>query len=57
MDHFGDAPALAKKNNAPIWGPAGLRQSMIHVGIVPPELAPRFNKGAGAPLCYRFFMK
>ena len=45
MDHFGDAPALAIKNHAPIWGPAGLQQSMLTLGIVPPELAPRFNKG------------
>src|SRR5712671_7638049 len=26
-DHFGDAVDLAKKNNAPMWGPAGLNQS------------------------------
>jgi len=44
-DHIADAPALAKKNNARIWGPAGLQQSMVALGIVPEELAGRFNKG------------
>ena len=45
MDHFADAPALAKLNNAPVYGPAGLSQSMITLGILPPQLSPRFNKG------------
>ena len=44
-DHFGDAPALAKLNNAPMWGPAGMNQSVITLGILPAELAPRFGKG------------
>jgi L-ascorbate metabolism protein UlaG (beta-lactamase superfamily) len=44
-DHFGDAPALAKLNNAPMWGPAGLDQVAVTLGILPPELAPRFGKG------------
>jgi len=44
-DHFGDAPALARMNNAPVVGPAGLDQSIQTLGILPPELAPRMNKG------------
>jgi L-ascorbate metabolism protein UlaG (beta-lactamase superfamily) len=45
LDHFLDAPALAKMNNAPIWAPAGLAQSMQTLGIVPVPLANRMNKG------------
>ena len=43
-DHFGDAVALAKKNNAPMWGPAGLDQQLQTLGELPAELAPRMNK-------------
>jgi L-ascorbate metabolism protein UlaG (beta-lactamase superfamily) len=45
FDHFTDAPALAKKNNVPIWGPAGLQATMIALDIVPAALSQRFNKG------------
>jgi L-ascorbate metabolism protein UlaG (beta-lactamase superfamily) len=44
-DHFSDAPELAKLNNAPMYGPAGLNQSLVTLGILPAALAPRFNKG------------
>jgi L-ascorbate metabolism protein UlaG (beta-lactamase superfamily) len=44
-DHVGDAPELAKMNNAPVWAPAGLDDTFISLGILPPELAPRMNKG------------
>src|SRR5450759_229587 len=44
-DHFADAPALAKLNNAPMWGPAGMNQAVVTLGILPVELAPRFGKG------------
>lgn len=44
-DHFADAPALAKKNNAPVWGPAGLGSTMAALGILPVNLAPRMGKG------------
>ena len=44
-DHLGDAPELAKLNNVPLVGPAGLDQSIQTLGILPPELAPRMNKG------------
>ena len=30
-DHFADAPALAKLNNVPVYGPAGLMQSVAAV--------------------------
>jgi L-ascorbate metabolism protein UlaG (beta-lactamase superfamily) len=32
-------------NNAPVVGPAGLDQVMQTLNILPPELAPRMNKG------------
>jgi L-ascorbate metabolism protein UlaG (beta-lactamase superfamily) len=44
-DHIGDAPDLAKKYNAPLWGPAGLGQSLQTLGILSPALAPRMGKG------------
>jgi L-ascorbate metabolism protein UlaG (beta-lactamase superfamily) len=44
-DHYLDVPALAKMNNAPAWGPAGLMQSVVTLGILPPELSNRMNKG------------
>lgn len=43
-DHFADAPALAKMNDAPFWGPAGLSQSMQVLGILPVAQANRMNK-------------
>lgn len=44
FDHMADAPALAKLNNAPLWAPAGLAQSMQLLGILPAALANRMNK-------------
>jgi L-ascorbate metabolism protein UlaG (beta-lactamase superfamily) len=44
-DHLGDAPALARKYNAPLWAPPGLNQSLVTLGVLPIELAPRMNKG------------
>jgi L-ascorbate metabolism protein UlaG (beta-lactamase superfamily) len=44
-DHLGDAPDLAKKNNAPIIAPAGLNQSLLTLGVLPANLVPRMNKG------------
>jgi L-ascorbate metabolism protein UlaG (beta-lactamase superfamily) len=44
-DHLGDGADLAKKNNAPLWGPAGLDQSLLTLGVLPAGLAPRMNKG------------
>lgn len=45
FDHFADAPALAKMHHAPMYGPAGLDDTVAKLGILPPELAPRFGKG------------
>jgi len=44
-DHVLDAPALARMNNAPLWAPAGLAQSMQTLGILPVAQANRMNKG------------
>jgi L-ascorbate metabolism protein UlaG (beta-lactamase superfamily) len=44
-DHLGDAPALAKKNNAPVYAPAGLNQVLVTLGILPAELSVRSGKG------------
>jgi L-ascorbate metabolism protein UlaG (beta-lactamase superfamily) len=45
FDHFADAVELAKMNNAPMWAPAGLNQSMQIMGILPANLSPRMSKG------------
>lgn len=45
FDHFADAPALAKMHNAPMYGPAGMNQTVAALGILPVALAPRFGKG------------
>ena len=44
-DHLGDAPQLATRHKAPVYGPAGLGQSLLTLGILPADLAPRMNKG------------
>ncbi|HEX7042983.1 MAG TPA: metal-dependent hydrolase [Burkholderiales bacterium] len=50
-DHLGDAPEIAKQQKVPVIGPAGLNQSLVALGVLPPELAPRMNKsGTIAPL-------
>ena len=46
FDHFEDAPALAKRNNAPIVTPAGLQSTMLELDLVPANLAYRVNKGS-----------
>lgn len=38
-------PALAKLNNAPVWGPAGLLQSVATLEVLPANLANRMNRG------------
>lgn len=45
FDHFADAPALAKLNKVPVYGPAGLMQSVVALGILPTEQVVRFGKG------------
>jgi len=44
FDHFADVPALAKLTNAPVYGPAGLMQSVAALGILPANQAVRFGK-------------
>jgi L-ascorbate metabolism protein UlaG (beta-lactamase superfamily) len=44
-DHLGDAPALAKLHNVPMRAPGDMNASIVALGILPPALAPRFNKG------------
>ncbi|WP_227820501.1 metal-dependent hydrolase [Ramlibacter tataouinensis] len=49
-DHLGDAPALAKMHNAPIYNGGGIGQSLVALNIVPAALAQRFGKsGTAAP--------
>lgn len=43
-DHVADAPELAKLNNVPLYGPGDMNANMVALGILPPQLAPRFNK-------------
>jgi L-ascorbate metabolism protein UlaG (beta-lactamase superfamily) len=45
FDHVADAPDLAKMNNAPMYGPAGLGTTIANLEILPEALAPRFGKG------------
>jgi L-ascorbate metabolism protein UlaG (beta-lactamase superfamily) len=45
FDQFADAPALSRLNNAPVYGPAGLNQTIATYGILPAEMAPRAGKG------------
>lgn len=50
-DHFADAPALAKLNHVPVYGPAGLMQSVAALEILPAAQAVRFGKsGTVTPL-------
>jgi L-ascorbate metabolism protein UlaG (beta-lactamase superfamily) len=44
-DHLGDAPALSKKHNVPLYGPAGLNQALTTLGILSADLSQRFGKG------------
>jgi glyoxylase-like metal-dependent hydrolase (beta-lactamase superfamily II) len=45
-DHLGDAVALAKKNNVPVWGPAGLNQQLQTLG----ELTARLPRSRASAL-------
>jgi L-ascorbate metabolism protein UlaG (beta-lactamase superfamily) len=44
-DHVADAPDLAKLTGAKVWGPAGLNQTLVTYGVLPPNLSDRFGKG------------
>jgi L-ascorbate metabolism protein UlaG (beta-lactamase superfamily) len=43
-DHVADAPDLAKLHQVPLYGPGDMNANMVALGILPPVLAPRFNK-------------
>jgi L-ascorbate metabolism protein UlaG (beta-lactamase superfamily) len=45
FDHMADAPALSALHKAPVYGPAGLADTLATLGVMPAELLPRFNKG------------
>jgi len=45
LDHFADAPALARLNNIPMYAPGGLNQQLATLGVLPPAQLPRFDKG------------
>jgi len=44
VDHLGDAPALAKLNNAVLYGPADMVTPLTTLGLLPANLGHRFNK-------------
>ena len=43
-DHLGDAMEISKTNNVPMWGPAGMNQMLLTLGLMPANLVPRMNK-------------
>ena len=45
FDHIADAPALALMNKARVYAPGDLNQTLTVLNVLPPELAPRMNKG------------
>jgi L-ascorbate metabolism protein UlaG (beta-lactamase superfamily) len=45
FDHIADAPDLARMHKAPLYGPAGLNQTLSTLGVLPMDLSPRFGKG------------
>lgn len=45
FDHIADAPALALMYDTPIRAPGGLSQTLDTLGVLPPKLLPRMDKG------------
>jgi L-ascorbate metabolism protein UlaG (beta-lactamase superfamily) len=45
-DHIGDARALSKKYNVPMWGPADLNQTLQTLGVMPAESRHAWGKAA-----------
>ncbi len=45
FDHIADAPALALMHQARVFAPGDLNQTLTVLKVLPPELAPRMNKG------------
>jgi L-ascorbate metabolism protein UlaG (beta-lactamase superfamily) len=50
FDHVADAPDLAKMHKIPMYGPAGMNQTIATLGVLPVEQAPRFGKGGTVEL-------
>jgi L-ascorbate metabolism protein UlaG (beta-lactamase superfamily) len=44
FDHIADAPALAVMNQARVYAPGDLNQTLNVLNVLPPELTPRMNK-------------
>ena len=44
-DHITDAPAIAKANNIPLYGPGDLNMALTTLGVLPGQQLPRANKG------------
>jgi L-ascorbate metabolism protein UlaG (beta-lactamase superfamily) len=45
FDHVADAPALAQMYKTPLRAPGDLNNTLMTIGLLPPELTPRMNKG------------
>jgi L-ascorbate metabolism protein UlaG (beta-lactamase superfamily) len=45
LDHISDAPALAQMYKVPLRAPGDLNAVLMALGVLPPELLPRMNKG------------
>ena len=45
FDHIADAPDLARMHKVPLYGPAGLNQTLSTLGVLSMDLSPRFGKG------------
>lgn len=45
FDHIADAPALAQHYGVPLRAPGDLNHTLATLGVLPPALLPRMNKG------------
>jgi L-ascorbate metabolism protein UlaG (beta-lactamase superfamily) len=45
FDHFADSLPIAKQHKVPMWGPAGLADTLVELGLATAEEVPRMNKG------------
>jgi L-ascorbate metabolism protein UlaG (beta-lactamase superfamily) len=45
LDHVGDTFELSKTNGIKVYAPAGLEDTFTALGLLPPERAPKMNKG------------
>jgi L-ascorbate metabolism protein UlaG (beta-lactamase superfamily) len=44
-DHIADAPAIARRNEIPLWAPGDLNMTLTTLGVLPGAQLPRSNKG------------